>query len=221
VNYYTLLGVGPRATQKEIKAAYHRLARRHHPDINPSNAAAEELLKEINAAYETLSDPDKRVAYDRREFGGWVHHGWQSPPRPEWAGSPPPAGSTGPTPPRYSVEEMNQFVFNRLKRQLGRERIVWELYEWAELDWLKTVGFVRYAEIIYRCEAARRRRAFTRLAFYGTVGSIGMALNLLLGLAVAAAPVSVGGFVWVALFISSVVVGGGLLGFVRTLATVR
>ncbi|GIV00621.1 MAG: chaperone protein DnaJ [Actinomycetota bacterium] len=61
---YEILGVPRDATQEEIKRAYRRLARQYHPDVNPS-ADAEERFKEIAAAYEILSDPEKRAQYDR------------------------------------------------------------------------------------------------------------------------------------------------------------
>lgn len=65
VSYYDILGVKRNATDKEIKAAYRRLARKYHPDVNPGDRAAEARFKEINRAYEVLSDPEKRAKYDR------------------------------------------------------------------------------------------------------------------------------------------------------------
>lgn len=64
-DYYKILGVKRRADQKEIRKAYRRLARQHHPDVNPGDRSAQERFKEINEAYEVLSDPEKRQKYDQ------------------------------------------------------------------------------------------------------------------------------------------------------------
>ena len=71
-DYYQILGVKRDAPAKEIRQAYRRLARKLHPDVNPSDKAAEARFKEVNAAYEVLSDPEKRKKYDR--YGEhWEH----------------------------------------------------------------------------------------------------------------------------------------------------
>ncbi|HXE44473.1 MAG TPA: molecular chaperone DnaJ [Conexibacter sp.] len=62
---YKVLGVGRNAADEEIKKSYRKLARQYHPDRNPGDARAEERFKEISAAYDVLSDPDKRKAYDQ------------------------------------------------------------------------------------------------------------------------------------------------------------
>jgi DnaJ-class molecular chaperone len=63
-DYYQILGVDRTADARAIKQAYRRLARKHHPDQNPGSKAAAERFKEINEAYEVLSDPEKRRRYD-------------------------------------------------------------------------------------------------------------------------------------------------------------
>ena len=63
-DYYATLGVNKGSTEKEIKQAFRKLARKHHPDVNPGDKTAESRFKEINEAYEVLGDPDKRKKYD-------------------------------------------------------------------------------------------------------------------------------------------------------------
>ena len=86
-DYYSTLGVAKTATEKEIKQAYRKLARKHHPDVNPGDKSAESRFKGLNEAYEVLGDPDKRRKYD--ELGAnWRMY--------EQAGAPGGPGTPGP-----------------------------------------------------------------------------------------------------------------------------
>ncbi len=66
-DYYSILGLSKSASAEEIKKAYRKLARKYHPDMNPGDQKAEASFKEVNEAYEVLSDPEKRKKYD--QFG--------------------------------------------------------------------------------------------------------------------------------------------------------
>lgn len=72
MDYYRVLGVDRKASDEEIKKAYRKLARQHHPDLNPNNKKAEDQFKQVQEAYDCLSDPEKRARFDR--FGSM----WQS-----------------------------------------------------------------------------------------------------------------------------------------------
>ena len=65
---YKTLGVKKDASQEEIQKAYRRRAKKLHPDLNPGDSHAEEQFKEVSAAYDLLSDPEKRTRYDRGEI---------------------------------------------------------------------------------------------------------------------------------------------------------
>ncbi len=76
-DYYKILGVEKTAHEKEIKQAYRKLAMKHHPDRNPGDKQAEEKIKEINEAYQVLSDPEKRQRYDQLgdSYARYAQHG--------------------------------------------------------------------------------------------------------------------------------------------------
>jgi curved DNA-binding protein len=95
-DYYQTLGVDRNASEDDIRKAYRRLARKHHPDVNPGDPTAEERFKDINEAYQVLGDSEKRQKYDR--FGSQWERYQQAGGSPEdfnwdqWAAQPGAAG---------------------------------------------------------------------------------------------------------------------------------
>lgn len=76
-DYYNVLGVERNATEDDIKRSYRKLALEHHPDHNPGNKSAEEKFKEINEAYQVLSDPEKKTRYDQlgKSYNNYTQRG--------------------------------------------------------------------------------------------------------------------------------------------------
>ncbi|PIS47538.1 MAG: hypothetical protein COT17_02950 [Elusimicrobia bacterium CG08_land_8_20_14_0_20_51_18] len=101
VDYYSVLGVAKTASEDEIKSAYRKLAMKHHPDKNPENKTAENKFKEINEAYEVLSDQGKRKKYD--ELGSDWREGREF--------TPPPRGGGG----FYRQENFNREDFSKFE----------------------------------------------------------------------------------------------------------
>ena len=108
-DYYQTLGVSKSADQDEIKKAYRKLARQYHPDVNPDDPKAEEKFKEINEAYQVLSDEDKRKKYN--QFGSQWKQYQRTGGRPEdfdwsqWAAR---GGAGGPQYRTVSQEDLEQ-----------------------------------------------------------------------------------------------------------------
>jgi molecular chaperone DnaJ len=97
-DYYQILGVSREASDEEIKKAYRKLVFEHHPDRNPDSPQAEEKIREINSAYEVISDAEKRRSYDRLS--------WGDQPRAEAAD------------PGVVLEQMEQKLFDEGRKEL-------------------------------------------------------------------------------------------------------
>jgi curved DNA-binding protein CbpA len=88
VDPYEVLGVSRTADADEIRRAYRKLAKQHHPDLNPNNKTAEERFKALNTANDLLSDPEKRARFDRGEIDAAGDPRYQPPPYSDFAQGP-------------------------------------------------------------------------------------------------------------------------------------
>jgi molecular chaperone DnaJ len=144
---YSALGVSRTASADEIRKTYRKLARKHHPDVNPGNKAAEDRFKEISGAYDVLSDPAKRKLYD--EFGAEGLRGgfdpeqaraykqWQS--RPRERGTPPPAQGS----PEVDLDDLFGDLFSKGAAPRGRRGqarpAAPELHATVEIDFAQAI----------------------------------------------------------------------------------
>ena len=131
-DYYTILGVTRDASDKDVRQAYRRLARKYHPDVNKKEKDAGEKFKEINAAYEVISDPEKRKKYD--QFG----ENWKYADRLAGAGAGAPGGpfyrqSSGAGGAPFDLGDLRDLGFGDLfgdvrtgPRRSGRRTVVWD-----------------------------------------------------------------------------------------------
>ena len=124
-NFYSILGVSPNASAKEVKGAYKQLALKYHPDRNPGNARAEELFKLVNAAYQTLSNPAKRARYDMRLQMQRQQQRTVAVHQPAHAGT------------RYAHTRQPAGVSERHYRNIKRDN-----NRFSRKDWYITFGFV-------------------------------------------------------------------------------
>jgi DnaJ-class molecular chaperone len=141
-DYYKILGVERSADDKAIRAAFRSLARKHHPDINPGDAAAEERFKEINEAFEVLSDPAKRKMYDR--YG----EDWQRYRDAGFTGNEPAGSATGPV-------DFGQWFTGQSGQRGGGFRV-----EYSE----DTGGFSDFFQTLFGNRSGRRGATFTERA---------------------------------------------------------
>lgn len=137
-DYYELLGVSRRAPVKEIRQSYRKLARKYHPDLNPGDKSAEEKFKQIQEAYDVLSDPKKRQMYD--QFGFYSEG---------YAGGPPP-GSAAPGETHFDFGGFDfggaggasfRDIFSQFMRGVGAERQATQPQRGSDLEYQLDITF--------------------------------------------------------------------------------
>ena len=157
-DYYQTLGLARDADEKAIRTAYRKLARQHHPDLNPNDAAAEERFKEITEAYEVLTDADKRKLYDR--FG----EDWQRYRDAGFTGDEP-AGRSGGTRSTFDPNDFGRWYTGQSGSQADRgTRTEWT-YNDINLDDDDGSGFSDFFQTLFggaRGRESSRGRTTTR-----------------------------------------------------------
>ena len=108
-DYYATLGVAKTATDKELKQAFRKMARKHHPDVNPNDKASESRFKDLNEAYEVLGDPAKRKKYDELGSNWRAYENAGPAPGPGRGGAPQGFGGFGGGVHTMSEEDMSDF----------------------------------------------------------------------------------------------------------------
>jgi molecular chaperone DnaJ len=137
-DYYELLGVSRRAPVKEIRQSYRKLARKFHPDLNPGDKSSEEKFKQIQEAYDVLSDPKKRQMYD--QFGFYSEN---------YAGGPPPgSASPGETHSDFGGFDFGgaggasfRDIFSQFMRGVGAERQATQPQHGSDLEYQVDITF--------------------------------------------------------------------------------
>ena len=120
-NYYEILGVPRNSGEKDIRQAFRKLAREHHPDVNPGDSSSEDRFKRINEAYSVLSDPNKRQRYDR--YGdNWAHSEQieEAQARARWGGRFR-RSNVGAVDPFSGLESGNRSIFDQLFSNLQQD----------------------------------------------------------------------------------------------------
>lgn len=149
LDYYATLEVTPQASDEEIKVAYRKLAFRYHPDRNQGDKTVEEKIREINAAYEVLGDPEARKSYERIRFGG---QGRKSDFAPE------PADET--MPPEVILEGMEKTLWEEGRLEIFRHLMNNLSLVKRELAAIRDVtvaqlGYDKFCEDIVKRQATR------------------------------------------------------------------
>jgi len=138
-DYYQLLGVSRRAALKDIRQAYRKLARKYHPDLNPGDKSAEEKFKQIQEAYDVLSDPKKRQMYD--QFGFYSE---------SYAGGPAPGYGPSPADAHFDFGGFDfggtggstfRDIFSQFMRGFGEESRVSQPQRGSDLEYQVDISF--------------------------------------------------------------------------------